>query len=111
MRRFLPALSLTVLVSSLVALVALRYAPGPPVAGALPPAAAVPAAPAAQAAARETAGPAARRTPIVQVVERVSPAVVNISAESMVRQADPFFGGYLPRQRQAQSLGSGLIVD
>jgi serine protease Do len=54
-----------------------------------------------------------RRTPVVEVVERVSPAVVNISAESMVRQADPFFGNFLPfrRARPVQSLGSGLIVD
>jgi len=53
-----------------------------------------------------------RRTPIVAVVEKVSPAVVNISAESTVREADPFFGLFGPGQRrQAQSLGSGLIVD
>jgi serine protease Do len=46
------------------------------------------------------------------VVEKVSPAVVNISAESTVREADPFFGLFGPGQRrQAQSLGSGLIVD
>jgi serine protease Do len=38
--------------------------------------------------------------------------VVNISAESTVREADPFFGvfGY-GTERQAQSLGSGFIVD
>ncbi|MBP1642077.1 MAG: Peptidase, (Protease Do) subfamily [Acidobacteria bacterium] len=58
------------------------------------------------------AAPGARRTPVVQVVERVAPAVVNISAESTVRAADPFFGGILGgRTRRAQSLGSGLIVD
>ena len=51
-----------------------------------------------------------RRTPVVRVVERVSPAVVNISAEAIVRQPDPFFGGSFSRQRRAQSLGSGLIV-
>jgi serine protease Do len=51
-----------------------------------------------------------RRTPVVEVVERVSPAVVNISAESMVRQPDPFFGGFFSRRRPATSLGSGLIV-
>ena len=33
-----------------------------------------------------------RRTPVVAVVERVSPSVVNISAESIVREVDPFFG-------------------
>jgi serine protease Do len=55
---------------------------------------------------------AARRTPIVRVVERVAPAVVNISAEAIVREVDPFFGGLFgSRTRRAQSLGSGLIVD
>src|SRR5437763_218137 len=34
----------------------------------------------------------ARRTLLVTVVEKVSPAVVNISAQSTVREADPFFG-------------------
>jgi len=53
-----------------------------------------------------------RRTPIVQVVETVSPAVVNIAAESIVRQADPFFGPFFGgRSRRVQSLGSGLIID
>jgi S1-C subfamily serine protease len=55
---------------------------------------------------------ASRRTPVVQVVERVAPAVVNISAESTVRAADPFFGGIFGgRARRTQSLGSGLIID
>jgi serine protease Do len=52
-----------------------------------------------------------RRTPLVVAIERVSPAVVNISAESSVREADPFFGLFFGGERQAQSLGSGLIVD
>ncbi len=53
-----------------------------------------------------------RRTPVVAVVERVSPSVVNISAEATVREVDPFFGGFLGgRSRRTQSLGSGLIVD
>ncbi len=53
-----------------------------------------------------------RRTPLVAVVERVSPAVVNISAESTVRQADPFFGSFgYGTERQAQSLGSGFVID
>jgi serine protease Do len=53
-----------------------------------------------------------RRTPIVRVVESVAPAVVNISAESIVRAVDPFFGGLFgSRERRAQSLGSGLIID
>ena len=56
--------------------------------------------------------PAVRRTPVVQVVERVAPAVVNISAESIVRRVDPFFGSIFgSRPRRTQSLGSGLIVD
>jgi serine protease Do len=64
------------------------------------------------------AGPAAaqapqagRRTPVVTVVERVSPAVVNISAEATVRDVDPFFGLFGYGTRQAQSLGSGLVID
>jgi serine protease Do len=53
-----------------------------------------------------------RRTPVVRVVERVSPAVVNIAAEAIVRQVDPFFGRFFGRGgRRTQSLGSGLIVD
>jgi len=55
---------------------------------------------------------AARRTPVVAVAEKVSPAVVNISAESTVREADPFFGLFFgPTTRSAQALGSGLIID
>jgi len=54
---------------------------------------------------------APRRTPIVEVVERVAPAVVNIAAETLVREADPFFGPFFSRQRRAQSVGSGLIVE
>src|SRR3954469_25887421 len=54
----------------------------------------------------------ARRTPLVSVVEKISPAVVNISAQSTVREADPFFGLFgLGTERQAQSLGSGFIID
>lgn len=57
-------------------------------------------------------GAAARRTPVVIAAEKVSPAVVNISAESMVREVDPFFGLFFgPQSRQSQSLGSGLIID
>ena len=53
-----------------------------------------------------------RRTPVVEVVERVAPAVVNVAAEAMVREVDPFFGGIFGgRRRRTQSLGSGLIVD
>ncbi|MEA2693195.1 MAG: serine protease Do [Acidobacteriota bacterium] len=107
MRQFLPLTVVALLLSCLLALAALRTGPAP-------------AANPVSAAARRltttpTTDPAAqrqRRTPVVQVVERVSPAVVNISAESIVREADPFFGGFLgSRQRRAQSLGSGFIVD
>jgi serine protease Do len=55
---------------------------------------------------------ASRRTPVVAVVEKVSPAVVNISAESTVREVDPFFGLFgFGSRRPAQSLGSGFIID
>ncbi len=58
-----------------------------------------------------------RRNEIVQVVEKVSPAVVNISAEQIQRRRpslfDDFFFGFdsRPRSRTAQSLGSGAIID
>jgi serine protease Do len=59
------------------------------------------------------------------VVEKVAPAVVNIYARRMIRQrvpslfSDPFFQRFFgelgpfgaPRERIAQSLGSGVIVD
>ena len=48
------------------------------------------------------------------VVREAAPAVVNISARSIQRvQADPFFqmfGGGMPRERVAESAGSGVIV-
>lgn len=51
-----------------------------------------------------------RRTRVVEIVERVAPAVVNISAEAIVREPDPFFGPRFGRTRRAQSLGSGFVV-
>lgn len=59
---------------------------------------------------------------LAPMVERISPAVVNISTSSQVRAQesplyrDPFFrfffdGPQQPRQHRAQSLGSGVIVD
>jgi serine protease Do len=49
---------------------------------------------------------------VVTVAEKVSPAVVNVSAEATVRDVDPFFGMFFGRgERRTQSLGSGLIVD
>jgi len=48
------------------------------------------------------------------IVRRAAPAVVNVYSQSRVRQqVDPFwemFGGGVPRERVAQSLGSGVIV-
>ena len=65
-----------------------------------------------------TTGPsAARRTPLVQAVERARPAVVNINAEEVVRAApsnDPwqlFFGGGRARDQVRTSLGSGFVFD
>jgi serine protease Do len=62
-------------------------------------------------AAAPAAGTSARRTPVVIVAEKVSPAVVNISAESIVRDVDPFFGGFFSPRRRAQALGSGFIIE
>jgi serine protease Do len=54
-----------------------------------------------------------RRSEIVEVVEKVAPAVVNIAAEQTVRRGrsvfDTFFFGMDPRP--AKSLGSGVIID
>jgi serine protease Do len=54
-----------------------------------------------------------RRSEIVEVVDKVAPAVVNISAEQTVRRArsvfDQFFLGLDPRP--SKSLGSGVIID
>ena len=59
-----------------------------------------------------------RRTAIVSVVEEVSPCIVNISTERVVRRSSPFddvfeefFGRYQPRVQKTNSLGSGVIVD
>ncbi len=56
-----------------------------------------------------------RRSDIVEVVDKVSPAVVNIAAEQIVRRRpslfDEFFFGIQPGARRAQSLGSGVIID
>ena len=54
-----------------------------------------------------------RRSDIVEVVEKVAPAVVNIAAEQTVRRErslfDDFFFGL--DRRPAKSLGSGVIID
>ena len=66
-----------------------------------------------------------RRTPVVVAVEKVSPAVVNISTEQIVRvkspfgSSDPFFEQFFrdfldpfpSRQYKQNSLGSGVIID
>jgi serine protease Do len=67
--------------------------------------------PAARRASPSPPAAGIRRTPVVAVAEKVSPAVVNIAAESIVREADPFFGGIFTPRRRAQSLGSGLIIE
>jgi serine protease Do len=106
-RRLLPpAVLLTVAAGSLAAAVTGAW-------GAAAGAAVAPAAAPAVHKGAPPPGPAAnpRRTPVVTVAEKVSPAVVNIAAESIVREADPFFGGIFTPQRRAQSLGSGLIIE
>jgi serine protease Do len=59
-----------------------------------------------------------RRSEIVAVVEKVSPAVVNISAEQTVRRQpsifDQFFGDFdfnSPRRYKTKSLGSGVLIN
>jgi len=109
MKRSVPVaapLILLLLLTALCALVALRSSPRP----AASEAPAVPQAPGAAASRSENL--AARRTPVVAVVEKVAPAVVNISAESIVREVDPFFGQFFgSRSRRSQSLGSGFVID
>ena len=55
------------------------------------------------------------RLSFAPVVKKAAPAVVNVFSRSVVRQqVDPFWqmfsGGMAPRERVAQSLGSGVIV-
>ena len=64
-----------------------------------------------------------RITPVVSAVQKVSPAVVNISTEAVVNSnpfmsfdpfADDFFRDFFdarPAQRSRESLGSGVIID
>lgn len=90
--------------------------PGPTTPGviaAAPPAAvATPARPVVPAGSR-------RRDAVVDVVERVSPAVVFVGTkhivESRFRSRDPFFDEFFgdafgPRRREVESLGSGVLV-
>lgn len=67
------------------------------------------------------ADPFLRRTATVEVVERVGPAVVNITAEQATsrrrRSGNPFFNRFFndifePRlRRRATGLGSGVVID
>ena len=60
----------------------------------------------------------ARRTPVVEVVEKAGPSVVNISTRVGVRQnpfsrirgADDFFGRFFGRREKEESLGSGVVI-
>ncbi len=64
-----------------------------------------------------------RMTPVVRAVQKVSPAVVNISTEEIIQSnpfsrmdpfADSFFRDFfetVPAQRSRTSLGSGFIID
>ncbi len=71
------------------------------------------------------ASDAQRRTPVVEAVEKVSPAVVNISTEQTIEQRsnpfggfrDPFFDQFFrdfgesrPERYTRSSLGSGVII-
>lgn len=57
-----------------------------------------------------------RRTPVVQVVEKVRPAVVNLTAKQVVRLRgrslfDELFPEFAPpREYETQSLGSGVVI-
>jgi len=63
------------------------------------------------------ATPPIRRNEVVAVVEKVAPAVVNISAEQTVRRQsnyfEQFFGEFdaAPRRYKTKSLGSGTIIN
>lgn len=52
---------------------------------------------------------------LAPMIDRVTPAVVNINTKTRVRVRDPFFDFLnmpnVPRERVQQSLGSGVIVD
>ncbi len=52
---------------------------------------------------------------LAPMIDRVTPAVVNINTKTRVQVRDPFFDFFnmpnVPRERVQQSLGSGVIVD
>ena len=71
---------------------------------------------AAQAATTPAPAPAGAPMPsLAPMLQRVTPAVVNITTKSVVRVNNPiaefFGGGRIPQERIQQSLGSGVIVD
>jgi Do/DeqQ family serine protease len=72
---------------------------------------------AGSAPARADRGSSARRTPVVQAVERTKGAVVNISAQEVVKARAPedafdlFFGGGRLRDQVRTSLGSGFVFE
>ena len=57
--------------------------------------------------------PFLRRTATVAVVEKVGPAVVNITTEQQVQVRNPFFDLFFEpsMRRPVQSLGSGIVID
>ncbi|HEU4429316.1 MAG TPA: trypsin-like peptidase domain-containing protein [Myxococcota bacterium] len=58
--------------------------------------------------------PFLRRTATVAAVEKVGPSVVNITTEQKVQVRNTFFDLFFEpnlRQRTAQSLGSGIVID
>ena len=74
------------------------------------------------APAAHAGGPYTRRSEVVEAVQKVGPAVVNIAAEQRLVNpfyADPFgdffrnfFEGHAPPREQIQnSLGSGVLID
>src|SRR5437870_12159946 len=80
----------------------------------------------AVAAARGAESDPARRSLVVEAVEKASPAVVNVSTEQIVEQRrspfpfpqDPFFEEFFrdfvdprPRRFKTTSLGSGVLVE
>jgi serine protease Do len=66
------------------------------------------------AGAAHAGDPFLRRTATVTVVQKAGPAVVNITTEQKIQVRDPFFDLFFEpslRQRTAQSLGSGIVID
>lgn len=65
------------------------------------------------AAAAHAQDPFLRRTATVAVVEKVGPAVVNITTEKTVQVRNPFFDLFFEPtlRRPVESLGSGIVID